>query len=94
MSVISGDPVIAALTTPGHLTFPDNLQFKTRLEAGDGRMVRQPTGHLIFYRSNGLRILATDPAGRTVGPGGVLTRELANPNSILEFTYKAASATR
>ena len=31
--------------------------------------------------------LATDPDGRTVGPGGALTRELANPDAILEFTY-------
>ena len=66
MSVISGDPVITALTTPGHLTFPDNVRFKTRLEAGDGRMVRQPTGHLVFYRSDGRRILATDPAGNVL----------------------------
>ena len=66
MSVISGDPVLTALTTPGHLTFPDNLQFKTRLEAGDGRMVRQSTGHLVFYRSDGRRILATDPAGNVL----------------------------
>jgi len=49
----------------------------------------------IAVAPDGLRFyLATDPAGRTVGAGGALTRELANPNSILEFTYKAASATR
>src|SRR5262249_18205573 len=28
-----------------------------------GRVVRQPTGHLVFYRSDGRRFLATDPAG-------------------------------
>jgi hypothetical protein len=66
MSVTSGDPVLTALTTPGHLTFPDNRQFKTRLEAGDGRMVRQSSGHLVFYRSDGRRVLATDPAGNVL----------------------------
>ncbi|HTL62238.1 MAG TPA: hypothetical protein VL261_11380 [Nitrospira sp.] len=61
--MMSADPVVTALSTPGHLSFRDNLSFKTRLDAGDGRMVRQSTGHLIFYRSDGRRILATDPAG-------------------------------
>ena len=55
------DPVVTALSTPGHLTFPENLLFKTRLDAGDGRMVRHATGHLVFYRPDGRRILATDP---------------------------------
>jgi len=57
------DPIVTALSTPGHLRFADNLDFKARLEAGEGRMVRQSTGHLIFYRSDGRRILSTDPAG-------------------------------
>jgi hypothetical protein len=60
---MSADPVVTALSAPGHLTFQENLRFKTGLEAGEGRVVRQPTGHLIFYRSDGRRILATDPAG-------------------------------
>ncbi|HKY72467.1 MAG TPA: hypothetical protein VJL88_11165 [Nitrospira sp.] len=29
-------------------------------------MVRQPTGHLVFYRADGRRILATDPAGNAL----------------------------
>jgi hypothetical protein len=63
---MSDDPAVTALSTPGHLTFPDNLRFRTELEAGHGRMVRQPTGHLVFYRSDGRRILATDPAGHVL----------------------------
>jgi hypothetical protein len=66
MPVMPADPVATALSTPGHLTFPDNLQFKARLEAGAGRMVRQATGHLAFYRSDGRRILATDPSGNAL----------------------------
>ncbi|HKT35817.1 MAG TPA: hypothetical protein VJR03_13405 [Nitrospira sp.] len=60
------DPVLTALTTPGHLTFPENLLFKTRLEAGEGRVARQATGHLVFYRSDGRRILAADPSGHAL----------------------------
>jgi hypothetical protein len=60
------DPVVTALSTPGHLTFPENLLFKTRLEAGNGRMVRHATGHLVFYRPDGRRILATDPSGNVL----------------------------
>ena len=63
---MSDDPVGTALSTPGHLTFPDNLRFRSELEAGHGRMVRQATGHLVFYRSDGRRILATDPAGHVL----------------------------
>jgi hypothetical protein len=61
--MMSADSLVTALSTPGHLTFGDNLNFKARLEAGEGRMVRQSTGHLVFYRSDGRRVLATDPAG-------------------------------
>jgi len=60
---MSADPVVTALSTPGHLRFPDNRHFQTRLEAGEGRLVRQSSGHLIFYRADGRRILATDPDG-------------------------------
>lgn len=63
MALTPADSVGAALSTPGHLTFPDNLLFKTRLEAGDGRVVRHATGHLVFYRADGRRVLATDPSG-------------------------------
>ena len=57
------DPRRAALTTSGHLRFPTNLPFAQNLERAGGRFVRQATGHLVFYRSDGRRFLATDPEG-------------------------------
>ena len=57
------DPRRAALTTSGHLRFPTNLPFAQDLEQAGGRVVRQATGHLVFYRSDGRRFLATDPEG-------------------------------
>ncbi|RPH79098.1 MAG: hypothetical protein EHM80_08680, partial [Nitrospiraceae bacterium] len=57
------DPYRAALTTSGHLRFSSNLPFTQDLERAGGRVVRRPTGHLVFYRSDGLRFLATDPEG-------------------------------
>jgi hypothetical protein len=57
------DPRRAALTTSGHLCFPINLPFAQDLEQAGGRVVRQATGHLVFYRSDGRRFLATDPEG-------------------------------
>lgn len=57
------DPRRAALTTSGHLRFPANLLFAQDLEQAGGRVVRQATGHFVFYRSDGRRFLATDPEG-------------------------------
>ena len=57
------DPRRAALTTSGHLRFSTNFPFAQDLEGAGGRVVRQSTGHLIFYRPDGHRFLATDPAG-------------------------------
>ena len=57
------DPRCAALTTFGHLRFSTNLPFAQDLEQAGGRVVRQATGHLVFYRPDGRRFLATDPAG-------------------------------
>jgi hypothetical protein len=57
------DPVVRALQAPGHLQFPENLPFKEDLLDAGGRVVRRQTGHLIFYRPDGRRFLATDPAG-------------------------------
>jgi hypothetical protein len=57
------DPRRAALTTLGHLRFSPNLPFAQSLEKAGGRVVCQPTGHLVFYHSDGRRFLATDPAG-------------------------------
>ena len=60
---MSSDPLWAALRTSGHLHFPINLPFAQDLEQAGGRVVRQATGHLVFYRSDGRRFLATDPEG-------------------------------
>jgi len=60
---MSADPVVTALQTPSHLQFSENLLFKEDLHRAGGRVVRQQTGHLVFYRSDGRRFLATDPAG-------------------------------
>ncbi|HYM88935.1 MAG TPA: hypothetical protein VES92_07425 [Nitrospiraceae bacterium] len=57
------DPRRVALTTSGHLRFSSNLPFAQDLEQAGGRIVRQDTGHLVFYRSDGRRFLATDPEG-------------------------------
>ena len=60
---MSADPLRVALTTPGHLRFLSNQPFKENFDQAGGQVVRQSTGHLLFYRPNGRRILATDPAG-------------------------------
>ena len=54
------DSVRLALT---HLQFPANSSFAQDLERAGGRVVRQVSGHLVFYRSDGRRFLATDPNG-------------------------------
>lgn len=56
------DPV-AALHSPGHLRFSSNRELAKRFEPAGGRVTRLPTGHLVFYRPDGRRFLATDPAG-------------------------------
>jgi len=68
--------------------------------AGDAR---NPVGAPVAYFKTGNRYrdlvvapdgvrfyVVTDPEGRTVDSTGALTRELANPNSVLEFTYTRA----
>ena len=55
--------VISALTRPGNISFPCNLSYRHDLIAAGGRVVQQPSGHLVFYGSHGRRILATDPDG-------------------------------
>ncbi|WP_455378460.1 hypothetical protein [Petrachloros mirabilis] len=57
------DPIVAALQSPGNLRFLDNLPYKEDLISAGGRVVQQPTGHLVFYRQDGRRFLGTDPAG-------------------------------
>jgi hypothetical protein len=60
---MSSDPLSFALRTSGHLHFPANLPFAHDLEQAGGRVIRQPTGHLVFSRQDGRRFLATDPNG-------------------------------
>lgn len=60
---MASDPLLAALSIPGHLRFSTNLPFTQDFEQAGGRVVRQATGHLVFHRPDGRRFLATDPAG-------------------------------
>lgn len=60
---MSADPLRVALTTPGHLRFHSNQPFKENFDQAGGCHVEQSTGHLVFYRPDGRRFLATDPAG-------------------------------
>ncbi len=53
----------AALTSSGHLQFSTNRALAQDFEQAGGRVVRQATGHLVFYRPDGRRFLATDPEG-------------------------------
>ncbi|HSA62220.1 MAG TPA: hypothetical protein VLE03_08265 [Nitrospiraceae bacterium] len=57
------DPVTFALRTPGHLWFPSTRALADNFDREGGRVETLPTGHLVFYRSDGRRFLATDPAG-------------------------------
>jgi hypothetical protein len=60
---MSPDPVSFALQSPTHLVFPSTRALADQLEQNGGRVVTRPTGHLIFYRPDGRRFLATDPSG-------------------------------
>ena len=60
---MSFDPVTFALQTPGHLSFPSTQAFVKHFEQSGGRVVTRETGHLVFYRPDGRRVLATDPGG-------------------------------
>jgi len=53
----------SALANPGNISFSGNHLFARDLAAAGGRCVEQSTGHLVFYRPDGRRFLATDPAG-------------------------------
>ncbi|MBI3807357.1 MAG: hypothetical protein HY281_07550 [Nitrospirae bacterium] len=53
----------SALANPGNISFSRNHVFARDLAAAGGRCVEQSTGHLVFYRADGRRFLATDPAG-------------------------------
>ena len=60
---MSDDPVRTAFSFPGAIQFPDNRDLAQRFDQAGGRVVRQASGHLVFYRPDGRRMLATDPAG-------------------------------
>lgn len=60
---MSSDPVTFALQTPGHLSFPSTQAFAKRFEESGGYVATGATGHLVFYRPDGRRVLATDPGG-------------------------------
>lgn len=53
----------SVLTQPGSLTFPSHLPFAKDFASAGGQVVRQPSGHLVFYGPDRRRILATDPEG-------------------------------
>jgi hypothetical protein len=53
----------SALANPDNISFSGNHLFSRDLAAAGGRCVEQSTGHLVFYRSDGRRFLATDPEG-------------------------------
>ncbi|MGH7165051.1 MAG: hypothetical protein ACREIS_05945, partial [Nitrospiraceae bacterium] len=55
--------ILSALTRPGNLAFSSNRALSRDLEGAGGRVVRHPTGHLVFYGPQGGRLLATDPEG-------------------------------
>ena len=80
---MSLDPVARALNTSGHLWFPSSRALAEQFNRTGGHLQTLPTGHLVFYRPDGRRFLATDPAGHplheceweTTPQGGVtLTR--------------------
>ena len=60
---MSPDPIARALNTPGHLWFPSTRALAERFDRTGGHLKTLSTGHLVFYRPDGRRFLATDPAG-------------------------------
>ncbi|OQW43716.1 MAG: hypothetical protein A4C66_01895 [Nitrospira sp. HN-bin3] len=57
------DPIACALFTPGHLRFHSSRALAESFHKGGGYVETLPTGHLVFYRPDGRRFLAADPAG-------------------------------
>lgn len=57
------DPVTFALHTPGHLGFPSTLKLAANVNRRIVRVETSPTGHMVFYRPDWRRFLATDPDG-------------------------------
>jgi hypothetical protein len=68
-----------SLTRPENLSFPSHLSYHQDFVAAGGRLLEQPSGHLVLYGAHGRRILATDPDGHplhecewTVDPNGAV----------------------
>lgn len=57
------DALAGALNTPGYLQFASTRALAEGFDKIGGRVKALPTGHLVFYRPDGRRFLATDPAG-------------------------------
>ena len=60
------------------------------IQAG-GRVVRQATGHLVFYRADGRRFLATDPAGNPLHECEWGTDTQVSRFSALEYAWIGGS---
>lgn len=60
---MASDPIACALFTPGHLRFQSTRSLAESFHKVGGRVETLPTGHLVFYRPDGRRFLATDPTG-------------------------------
>lgn len=60
---MSSDPIACALFAPGHLRFPSTRALAESFHKVGGYVRTLPTGHLVFYRPDGRRFLATDPTG-------------------------------
>ena len=60
---MSSDPIACALLTPGHLQFHSTRALAESFDKVGGYVETVATGHLVFYRADGRRFLATDPAG-------------------------------
>jgi hypothetical protein len=60
---MASDPIACALFTPGHLRFQSTRALAESFRKVDGHVKTLPTGHLVFYRPDGRRFLATDPVG-------------------------------
>ena len=57
------DTIAFALHTPGHLRFPSTHTLAESFDKVGGRVETLSSGHLVFYRSDGRRVLETDPVG-------------------------------
>jgi hypothetical protein len=57
------DVIAFALKTPGHLWFPSTRTLAESFDESGGHVKAFPSGHLVFYRPDGRRFLATDPVG-------------------------------